>query len=176
MTVRIAHNRREIAAGTRFGEWTVLRVSGLRGKKRSLHYECLCSCGASVPVNGDSLRRGITKRCYACWLQRNRLRPYESLFNATRTSAQNNNNPKQRTHLFTLSYEEFLTLIEAPLSWAPYMKRSTSMAYQIDRKDNNLGYIPGNVVACCQRCNYGKSSLFTYEEWITMTECFRRLS
>lgn len=28
----------------------------------------------------------------------------------------------------------------------------------IDRKDNDLGYIEDNCVACCERCNYLKSS------------------
>ncbi len=184
MSLRIAHNRREIAPGTRFGDWQVLRVAGLYGQKKNLHYECLCACGAKVLVNGDNLRRGVTQRCHSCWVTRNRLRPYESLFNFARKYAMAPTSPKQKPHVFTITYEEFCTLIAegrchycwTPLTWSPYMKKTMSVAYQIDRKDNNLGYVPGNVAACCQRCNYAKSNAFTYEEWITMTECFRRLS
>jgi hypothetical protein len=44
----------------------------------------------------------------------------------------------------------------------------------LDRRDNSLGYVPGNVVVACKRCNYGKSDDFTYEEWLGMTEYFRK--
>ena len=37
--------------------------------------------------------------------------------------------------------------------------------FEIDRKDNSLGYILGNLALACPRCNRGKSNLFTYEEW-----------
>jgi hypothetical protein len=57
------------------------------------------------------------------------------------------------------------------MEWAKHKENSR---YQLDRKDNDLGYTPENVVACCTRCNYAKRDHFTYDELYAMTECFRR--
>jgi hypothetical protein len=48
-----------------------------------------------------------------------------------------------------------------------------NLAYRLDRKDNSLGYIPGNVVGCCTRCNYAKGDRYSYIEWYAMSEPFR---
>jgi hypothetical protein len=179
MSVAIAHNRREIAAGTKFGSWTVLSLVGRIGMQHTLSYSCSCVCGTKALVSGSNLKGGKSTQCSRC--RDGNLRPYESLFNATRNSATSTTNPKQRTHLFTLSYDDFAAIIGegrchycwVPLVWARYMTKGSSMAYQMDRKDNALGYIPGNVVACCQSCNYAKCSFFTYDEWSRMTHCLR---
>ena len=34
----------------------------------------------------------------------------------------------------------------------------------IDCKDNDLGYTIDNIVLACDRCNFIKSNIFTYEE------------
>lgn len=36
----------------------------------------------------------------------------------------------------------------------------------IDRKDNERGYSPDNIVLSCRRCNYVKSDILTYEEML----------
>ena len=35
----------------------------------------------------------------------------------------------------------------------------------IDCKDNDLGYVAGNIVLACGRCNFLKSNVFTYDEF-----------
>jgi hypothetical protein len=35
----------------------------------------------------------------------------------------------------------------------------------LDRVDNTLGYVPGNVVACCPTCNYAKKDM-PYEQFM----------
>ena len=45
----------------------------------------------------------------------------------------------------------------------------------VDRKNNSLGYLPSNVVACCTVCNHAKRDM-TYEEflsWIDRLLAFR---
>ena len=39
----------------------------------------------------------------------------------------------------------------------------------IDRWDNDLGYVEGNVVACCKSCNYAKHTMSgrAFFEWAT---------
>lgn len=39
---------------------------------------------------------------------------------------------------------------------------------RLDRVDNSVGYIAGNVVPCCSRCNTIKSNHFTYEEMMLL--------
>jgi len=41
----------------------------------------------------------------------------------------------------------------------------------VDRKNNDFGYEPGNVVPCCKTCQYGKRDL-PYEEFV----CYLRLA
>lgn len=40
----------------------------------------------------------------------------------------------------------------------------------IDRKDNRLGYVRENVVACCFNCNRIKGSFFSSEEMMFIAE------
>ena len=44
----------------------------------------------------------------------------------------------------------------------------------IDCKDNELGYVPGNLVLSCHRCNNTKSVLFTYEEMLEIGQKYIR--
>lgn len=40
----------------------------------------------------------------------------------------------------------------------------------IDRKDNEKGYVPNNIVLSCFRCNLIKGNFFTYEQMIRVGE------
>ena len=42
----------------------------------------------------------------------------------------------------------------------------------IDCKDNSLGYIKDNLILACDRCNFIKSNIFTYEEMLFIGETF----
>jgi len=46
----------------------------------------------------------------------------------------------------------------------PLMKRVHRLT--IDCKDNELGYKKENLILACNRCNYLKSNIFTYEEML----------
>jgi hypothetical protein len=43
----------------------------------------------------------------------------------------------------------------------------------IDRVDNNQGYVEGNVVSCCHRCNHAKKnySFEEFQDWIDAVYC-----
>lgn len=45
--------------------------------------------------------------------------------------------------------------------------------YNLDRIDNNKGYIFSNLVVCCWRCNNSKGNRYSFEEWFGMTKFFR---
>lgn len=45
----------------------------------------------------------------------------------------------------------------------------------IDRMDNSVGYVPGNVVPCCHDCNWAKSNL-SLAAWLALLSRLRRSS
>lgn len=163
--------------GRTFGRLVVLSLHHLdknpwgRGSRR--YWMCGCQCGEICVILGRSLTGKNTKSCGCYKRERaseaNSKRPYERLYNhlvhiATRANWD-----------IDISYEDFVnfTFITrchycwGSISWA-------GMAYNLDRKDTFAGYLKSNVLVCCNRCNRGKSNLFTYAEWWEMTECFRR--
>jgi hypothetical protein len=107
-------------------------------------------------------------------LNARRIRPYEILYNALIRCSNIRKIEK------AISYEEFLSFTKidkchyclSPIIW----KKHSSNTYNLDRKDNNVGYISGNLVVCCYKCNKGKREIFTYEEWYGMTKYFRDLN
>src|SRR3972149_2307826 len=58
---------------------------------------------------------------------------------------------KKRNLQFSLSKDEFLILLAQNCHYCGNEK-----AMGVDRKDNLVGYISFNVVACCKICNYMK--------------------
>ena len=63
---------------------------------------------------------------------------------------------KRRNHEFSLSLSEFKDILSSKK--CGYCKRETKIG--IDRIDNDIGYITGNCINCCIKCNLlkGKSS------------------
>ena len=86
---------------------------------------------------------------------------------------------KRRNIDFNLSMEEY----ESAISNACYYCQNVignpvKCGGGLDRLDNSLGYIPGNVVACCNICNSIKMHIFSPEETKAMVQAliaFRKL-
>lgn len=150
--------------GKRYGQLSVLDYIGPDVKGRAV-YRCLCDCGTECEVSGTHLSSGHSKTC-GCVKPGLRLRPYEATFNALRRAAETAQID------ITLTYDDFLcftTLTSChycghPILWTKYNVQSS--VYHIDRTDNTRGYIAGNVVVCCTRCNYAKADRFSYDEWL----------
>jgi hypothetical protein len=161
--------------GKRFNKLTVVERSGIT-KFYVATWKCLCDCGNFKIASSANLKNGHTTSC-GC---RYRKRPYESLYNRLKHECDRRNN---KLAILEISYDDFLqfTKIEKchycgnSITWREFgcgwHKRSSNT--NLDRKDNSQGYTKENCVVCCRRCNAGKSSLFTYSEWYTMTDCFR---
>lgn len=105
-----------------------------------------------------------------------KLRPFEAMYRLLLRAA------KTRKIDVEFSYEYFLLFTEtkechycnATIIWDKRIKKARG--YNLDRKDPDIGYTRGNCVVCCKRCNIAKGSQFSYDEWYTMTECFRNKS
>ena len=85
---------------------------------------------------------------------------------------------KRRSHKFSITFDEFMTLIQGSCYFcgAPptnnlgtaleprRAKKFPDAKYQgIDRVDNRVGYVKGNVVPCCSQCNFIKGRLTVLE-------------
>ncbi len=165
-------------AGKVFGRLTVRERIGT--KDRAPLYFCDCACGGSKKATAPALRTRAIQSC-GCLQRENaakngiatRLRPYEASYNHLLRAA------RKRNLNVDISYEEFLIYTEQPtchyctdsVVWASY--DGHNKAYNLDRKDNALGYLKSNIVVACGRCNQAKSNLFSYEEWVAMTAALR---
>lgn len=65
---------------------------------------------------------------------------------------------------WTLALADYASLIEKPCHYCGENPIKTPGAYGLDRKDNSLGYVLGNVVPCCWRCNRIRNNLFSEHE------------
>lgn len=163
-----------ITVGTRFGRYTAIRFLQRAERVHPRNIWLLrCDCGTerSMSTNQALKSTGCTHcadhRRMKCF-----KRPYEAAFNVLQHNARN------RGIAFSLTYDDFIKLVSTGMChycWMAleWVKHGKHCRYQLDRKDNDLGYTSENVVPCCKRCNYSKSNQFTYEEWFAMTECLR---
>lgn len=163
--------------GQSFGKLT---VNGLAGR-RPVIWNCTCICGKKLPVLSIALPYRYSCGCLTAERTREKLRkrPFEALYNDLCRKA------KTREIVVELAYEQFLVYTEidkchycdATLKW-PDLSRATwkqHRATNLDRKDSDGCYSLENCVACCSRCNKAKGDSFTYEEWLKIGACIRRM-
>jgi len=165
--------------GRTFGGWTVLRRIPLAERSSQTRaWLCRCKCGTELAFSRSYIERSHMG-CLACAAKsngiKNRLRPYESLFRMIRARA------IKAGHSFVISYEEFVEIISCgcchycnvPLTWSDFGVGQRDSSSKLDRKDNDRGYVSGNIATCCWRCNQAKGNRFSYAEWLRMTAHFR---
>ncbi len=136
-------------------------------------FPCANGCGAEIRLRSGNLgNAGRCKQCFYSTLpNRFRLRPFEAMYNTLRA------NGKKRHRVDTLTYEEFLTFTgtstchycDAEIGWSPFNSHRSRKAYNLDRKDNRVGYAKENCVVCCWRCNLVKGNVLTYEQMMRLS-------
>lgn len=162
--------------GLKFGRLTV--TARIPGRKNTT-YLCHCSCGEVREVLGANLANGNTQSCGCLQQERTsvarQLRPFEASYNGFCYRA------GKRGLLNDVSYEDFLKLTEQQnchycgeaVVWTSV--NGNNKAYNLDRKDNTLGYLKTNVVVACKTCNRSKANRYSYEEWYCMTAALKIL-
>lgn len=136
-----------------------------------------CECGEEYKAQYSHLKTHKGK-CKSC-VQKGK--PYEAIYNELKATKH------LKTENKDLTYKEFLDVISikkchycnTDMHWFPHTKDKGkeikgSRAYQIDRKDNQIGYIKENCVSCCWTCNRLKSNIFTYEEFIEIGKLLKK--
>ena len=161
-----------IQARQRFGKLKTLRRAGTKSNQSM--WTCRCDCGVTKDIAACSLRRGASKSC-GC---NKYIRPYESLYNYCMFHA-------EREHpelIHSLTYEQFLAFTntpvchycEAPVEFvARNINEPRAIRYNLDRKDNGVGYCKYNLVVCCKICNYTKGNRFTSKQFVEIGRVIR---
>jgi hypothetical protein len=82
-----------------------------------------------------------------------------------------------------LSYDNLLEFIKINhchycddiIQWIAHSTGGKKGKYNLDRKDNSLGYTKENCVVCCSACNYLKGDKFTYDEMLILGSTLKQL-
>lgn len=186
-----------IENGTIFGDLIVIKHIG--SVKQANVYLCKCNCGNLREVRATDLLRNYTNNC-GCknFIYKkhgnSKYEPRESSFRAK--AANYKCHALKRNIDFDISYEYAVKLLSSNCFYcgSPPSNRynvrnrnrekskngigyakSNSDGYDIyyngiDRVDNTKGYVYGNVVSCCTKCNTAKLNytLDEFKEWIRL--------
>lgn len=155
--------------GNRYGK---LRVVGevqkvINGTKR-YYVECVCDCGKRTLCEKSKVKGGNTRSCGCMQYEtrktlgaRTMKKPRgEAAFNLCYAAYKKS--AKIRGYEFALSKDEFRDIITKPCIYCgesltqEKKKKDMNGSFKytgIDRYDNSKGYVHGNCVPCCQKCN-----------------------
>jgi hypothetical protein len=156
-------------AGKKFGRLTVVECLGIDKFCRTI-WRCTCECGKQKVIPGSNLIRG-TKSCgcitkeVPTWTTElygsgatkpNGVSAFNDLYSSYKYRA------KKKNMEFRLSKEKFRELTSKNCFYCGddpqklHGRNDLNGGYVfngIDRIDNKLGYIDGNVITCCSICN-----------------------
>jgi len=143
-------------------------IAVIKTENKKYFYFTCDKCFSQFKVESNNLYRRKTKSCQKCsslvGLQKVNIKPlYYGLYTKCKNSA------KKKDIFFDLTFEEFkfFTKIHNCIYCDSLIDWNTSKdRYNLDRKDNSIGYIKNNLVVCCWFCNNLKSNLLNYEEFI----------
>lgn len=167
---------RKDETGKKYGKLRVLEKDSTTTKK-GVSFLCQCDCGVEVHVLGKNLRAGLVKSCgrHGSENRPNRLDP--GIAQQRKVITYLRSRSVLRGFENDLSDKRILDLIKAPCHYCGALSSNSarqprcngSFEYNgIDRVDNSLGYIEGNVVTACKFCNYAKRDRSTEDfiKWV----------
>lgn len=173
--------------GQRFGRLVVLKFAHYRDypeggkiRKRAV-FTCQCDCGEIKDIPAIQLGKGTTS-C-GCLLRETAAAKGRKSALPLGVAARNRvldmytRSAKNRGYEFDLPISEFNNLLISdcyycgckPSNKSKSTNNTGEFYYNgIDRLDNTIGYISGNCVPCCERCNTAKNNRSASEfiDWI----------
>lgn len=138
-----------------FGRLTVHSKAGFTAKSRQAIWLCACQCGAVLPVNGSSLRRGDTVSC-GCFNKTKSIT--HGLVGTTEYKLWENakNRARRLGREFSINPNDIHIPDRCPVLGIRLKKQGNACSDAsptIDRIDSSLGYAPGNIAIISHRAN-----------------------
>lgn len=172
-------------AGQVTGRLTVHSYIGVENKpKRKRVWLCRCVCGNYKAVTARDLTTGQTQSCGCLFWENlrtgkpgNKLPVGESALNQLFYAYSKSS--RERGYPWALTKEQFREITSGNCfycSASPVTKYravpGTNGSYignGVDRVDNSIGYLPGNIRTCCTFCNTAKASMSEgeFRGWIS---------
>lgn len=160
-------------AGNRYGRLLVVEYSHTN-ESRVTCWRCVCDCGKEITVRRSALISGNTTSC-GCYNREVVSLPL-GVAATNKVEYFYKSNAMKRGISYDLERSDFLNLIMSNCYYCgtPPSNRlgvgfHGAVDYSgIDRLDSKKGYVLGNVVPCCKKCNFAKRSLTVDEffAWI----------
>jgi hypothetical protein len=167
--------------GRQIGKWLVVSKAEAKpaanGKQKHSMWLCRCECGTVRAVRASFLNQGTSASCGCARRQRmselgkgRRLSRGQAVRNLV--LADYKKRAAARDLDWGITDEVFDALVQADCRycgrapatvcspqgyWGAYVRNG------IDRSDNTQGYVPGNVVPCCEACNKAKLAMSALE-------------
>lgn len=157
--------------GQRFGKLIVIERVGKVGNGKAI-YKCVCDCGKEVIRRGDNLQTGDTKSCGCYKIEFIRNLGFENRkFSKEDTSWRDlydhyKSGARKRELDFQISHEDLKRTCQQncylcnkpPSERKGRIKHGTPIITNgLDRLNSDLGYVEGNIAACCFKCNRMKN-------------------
>jgi len=160
--------------GNKYGRLTVLERSG-SNKRGEVMWLCECECDKKFIVRGANLRNGHTRSCGCSWQGRPSLLKGEASFNQVLGNIKRA--AKRRKYDWQLTKAQFRTLTQQSCYYCDAKPNQGNYSSTcngrylyngLDRVDNEQGYVIGNVVPCCGKCNRAKDTMTTeqFRVWL----------
>lgn len=189
MVHAVTDNEKQELIGKRFGSLVVCSLAAPQPKSGSTRYYCKCDCGEVTTPSRSDLLGGKSRSC-GCFVgkQANEFgipsvqRKHKGKYNKIEASTREiystyKSKCKRKNREWGLSYEQFRDLIFSSCSYcgSPPSNQHRSNYHEgttayngIDRIDSTVGYVEGNVVTSCAKCNVAKQSMSALEfiSWV----------
>lgn len=162
-------HRKDIT-GKRYGKLVAIERVYVKRETKGAMWFFKCDCGNNKVLNSrDVLKRNGGTRSCGCLSRRP---PGEAGFNKVLYRLRKQ--ADERGYAWELTDEKVKELTSSDCYYCGGRPEQISAGREnylyngIDRVDNGIGYVEGNCVSCCGRCNHSKSkySVDDFREWI----------
>lgn len=143
------------------------------GSRTHAKWRCECECGNETLSRPDALKNGESKSCGCSRTERLEKFRYRGRLPLGFAQMRGvffhyQSTARRRGYEFSLSYEEAMRIFTSNCHYCGMPPSNIKkMSYNehdfiysgIDRINSSLGYVAGNCVPCCRRCNVAKNDM-----------------
>lgn len=166
--------RLPLISGDKYNYLTIIKFhhSLFKYGRNNFYYLCKCDCGKEKIILKDSIKNEDTQSCGCKHFISNGKSHRKNKFEASARAIYGllKERSKRYNRKVDITFEEFYNISQLEcyycgISPQQFFKTHDNKCYGtfiyngIDRIDSCKGYIIGNVVPCCKRCNIAKNDM-----------------